>query len=347
MGFFNKANKDELKCDQNLLDSVSATHVIALNTRFLNELHGRSIGDASFPDFPFVEQAKDNSFTLGTAKWLMTAVQYAYENYKNNTEIYPEAITNAAQLYWHNKFTLKSQDALCGFLGTYNVIDDGIQRFVIGLRGTNSPTEWASDASFGQVDYNGIAIKGKVEKGFYDILTDTASSKAGVASLQDQIFSKLTSEFKDPTGKGARVYISGHSLGAAVASLIAYALSEKFPELEIISYTYASPRVGDPEFADTVSTVINARKAWFLMQRVFNTSDVVPGLPPVLIKGYVYQHTDCYVYPAGNNQSNQITGFGFSINTGKVADNHEMCTYLEGTSKGLDKCQPPSAKTEG
>ncbi len=67
------------------------------------------------------------------------------------------------------------------------------------------------------------------------------------------------------------IYITGHSLGGALALLAA-----KHLERDNIAacYTYGSPRVGNSEFGDSIKIPI---------YRVVNTADIVPRLPPGLL----------------------------------------------------------------
>ena len=64
------------------------------------------------------------------------------------------------------------------------------------------------------------------------------------------------------------IYITGHSLGGALALL-----ATKHLQRDNIAacYTYGSPRVGNEEFADSIKIPI---------YRVVNTADIVPRLPP-------------------------------------------------------------------
>lgn len=69
-------------------------------------------------------------------------------------------------------------------------------------------------------------------------------------------------------GKDYAVYVTGHSLGGALALVATKQLqAENFAAC----YTFGSPRVGNSEFGDSIKTPI---------YRVVNTADIVPRLPP-------------------------------------------------------------------
>lgn len=78
-------------------------------------------------------------------------------------------------------------------------------------------------------------------------------------------------EALDTLDDEAIVYVTGHSLGGALAMVATYKLAD---ERTAACYTFGSPRVGGTEFAETVKTPV---------YRVVNAADVVPRLPPGLL----------------------------------------------------------------
>lgn len=76
-------------------------------------------------------------------------------------------------------------------------------------------------------------------------------------------------------------YITGHSLGGALATLAALDLALHLPHLKprIQLYTYAAPRVGDPTFAAKYTQLIPNN------YRVINLADAVPLGPPENFRG--------------------------------------------------------------
>ncbi|MGI0119115.1 lipase family protein [Zooshikella sp. RANM57] len=102
---------------------------------------------------------------------------------------------------------------------------------VIFVRGTDPVANWFTDFNAEQVDFKhpltGQLI-GKVHLGFY----------TGFRKL----FDGLIDTIKKHANK--KLYISGHSLGGAMATMFAASLSENNPLL----YTYGSPRPGSQSF---------------------------------------------------------------------------------------------------
>nr|VFJ96477.1 MAG: Lipase (class 3) [Candidatus Kentron sp. H]VFK01548.1 MAG: Lipase (class 3) [Candidatus Kentron sp. H]VFK02420.1 MAG: Lipase (class 3) [Candidatus Kentron sp. H] len=84
--------------------------------------------------------------------------------------------------------------------------------------------------------------------------------------IQDSIESELE-EFGDEYA----LYITGHSLGGALAIIATKSLNR---DNLAACYTYGSPRVGSSEFGDAIKTPI---------YRIVNTADIVPRMPPGLV----------------------------------------------------------------
>jgi hypothetical protein len=296
---------------------------------------------------PFSEQIGPD-FNIGAATWAMSATNYARNQSAEGWTTYPPGVENPTQVSWHNPLEPIS-DSLCGFIGTISGFTDGINRIQIAIRGTQTAAVLVSDVDYSQIPYTNSTIVGNVHKGFYGVYTDNLSN--GSASLQTQIVNAFTGTYLSSTQKN-RIYITGHSLGAAVATLIMADLATRFPESEIICYTFASPRVGDPSFSNSLYDYIINRPYWLVHQRVFNTDDVVPGLPPVITTDtppLLYQHTNSYFGSfVPSNSVNLSTGFSFSTNLGSIELNHQICTYYAGAFDGTQSCPPnPSSEVKG
>ncbi|MCA0984666.1 lipase family protein [Halobacillus yeomjeoni] len=134
---------------------------------------------------------------------------------------------------------------------------------IISFRGTKSPLDWLVDSEVGQVSFHG----GKVHRGFLSVYK----------SCKKQIFhaySQLIQNTEDKT-----LYITGHSLGAGLATL--HALDAELSDIgfkKIVMYNYASPRVGDRHFA----SIYNDHVLYSV--RFVNTNDLVPKLPGEVVK---------------------------------------------------------------
>jgi hypothetical protein len=173
---------------------------------------------------------------------------------------------------------------------------------VIAIRGTDGIWEWVDDAEFLSVKCPFLAGAGNTEDGFtaiYNslrITTDPASTRlaAGLANLP----------FNKPIGA---VTICGHSLGGALATLLALDTVANTAFKPVTVYTYASPRVGNPSFADTYNQVVPNTF------RIANRMDLVPKLP--LPPFYEHVNTLYEILPAGKVKL-------------EVVCEHHLTTYL-------------------
>lgn len=88
----------------------------------------------------------------------------------------------------------------------------------------------------------------------------------------DIIRSPLLSVVDESIGEGS-LFISGHSMGGALAVLAGLAMAHHAPSL----LTFGSPRVGDALFSEGVDYIIED------YERIEAAGDVVPHLPPSLL----------------------------------------------------------------
>ncbi|SRR5579883_1086816 len=164
---------------------------------------------------------------------------------------------------------------------------------IIIFRGTQRTTEWIGDVRLFQKDYEGLQ-NSKIHSGFANIYQ-------GLAEQTREISRHL-----DPN---LPCYISGHSLGAALAVLAAIDLALNIPKLkdQIQLYTYAGPRVGNPDFAQIHSQLVPNS------YRIVNFADSIPLSPPTVFRHSIYVHVG--------------QAWSFVKNYGDVLPNHAVDTY--------------------
>lgn len=180
----------------------------------------------------------------------------------------------------------------------------------VALRGTEGILEWIHDADFLQVPCPFLAGAGHTEAGFtlmYESLrTGTGpDSPTVVAAL-------ATLAFPQPVGS---VTICGHSLGGALATLLALDVAANTVFTHPNVYTYASPRTGDSLFASTYDQVVTNS------YRIANRLDIVPALPPPLDYEHVlnpYELNPVQLLPLPPRVLVKYT----------VACQHSLATYL-------------------
>ncbi|OUL23942.1 lipase [Nostoc sp. RF31YmG] len=164
---------------------------------------------------------------------------------------------------------------------------------IIIFRGTQRTTEWIGDILLFQKSYEGFA-NSKIHSGFANIYKNLAQQ---------------TREIANQLNPSVPCYISGHSLGSALATLAAVDLALSVPKLkeQIRLYTYAGPRVGNPSFAQMHSQLVPNS------YRIFNLADSIPLSPPTIFRNDVYSHL-------GQEWS-------FLTQYGDVLPNHAVDTY--------------------
>jgi triacylglycerol lipase len=115
----------------------------------------------------------------------------------------------------------------------------------------------------------------------------------------DEVWEMLHTYLEDLRQKNKKIWITGHSLGAALANLAGDRYKDNLQGL----YTFGSPRVGNNDFKANFS--VNA-------YRFINNNDIVTKVPPKDLLGF--QHVGELKYIDSN---------------GKVQDNISILKQLE------------------
>lgn len=146
--------------------------------------------------------------------------------------------------------------------------EDNIQGFwcaagdvaLLCFRGTSNPGQWIRDLRLFPVEHPW----GRVHAGF----------KGGVDIAEPHIHA-----FEQVAKNAKHVWVTGHSLGGALAVLAAARLRQH--GLNPFTYTYGQPRPGLSGFRDRFESEMPDR-----LIRFVNQSDIVPRVPP----GLIYSH---------------------------------------------------------
>ncbi|MDH6247645.1 hypothetical protein [Mycobacterium sp. OTB74] len=149
---------------------------------------------------------------------------------------------------------------------------------VIAIRGTEGILEWIHDAEFLTVPCPFLVGAGNTEDGFTQMYS---SLRTGVEPNSPTVVKSIGSlAFPKPV---TSVTVCGHSLGGALATLLALDLAANSTFKQPAIYTYASPRTGDPLFASTFNQVVKNS------YRIENRLDIVTKLPPASMYQHVLQ----------------------------------------------------------
>jgi hypothetical protein len=145
--------------------------------------------------------------------------------------------------YLHNK----------GDTQTYITHNDKV--LLISVRGTQELGDALRDADARQVSF--AEGEGQAHRGFYEAFVSTKKF------ISDYFEAFYTS--------GQTIIVTGHSLGGAIATLVAEWI-RRFPDApDVQLYTFGSPRVGDKAFVRAAADLTH--------HRLVNRDDPVPGVP--------------------------------------------------------------------
>lgn len=137
---------------------------------------------------------------------------------------------------------------------------------IICFKGTDSTMDWKYDVNFIPFKVpNHSGNNYKLHRGFY----------MQFESLKEYIDQELQK-------KPLNIILTGHSLGAALATICALYIHIQFPDIHISQViTFASPRVLCEELGEFYNTELAEKSI-----RIVNASDPIPHLPP---QGPIYQ----------------------------------------------------------
>ena len=143
---------------------------------------------------------------------------------------------------------------------------------VIAFRGTEKKvSDWLTDARCVPT----VEGKRKVHTGFLDAFTKNrdADGKTVKKAVEDIL---ALQEAKDDNGAPLPLFLTGHSLGGALALLATKLVA---PNVNGACYTFGAPRIGNYEYFRHLKTPV---------YRIVNSSDIVPRVPPgAIMMGFV------------------------------------------------------------
>jgi predicted lipase len=140
---------------------------------------------------------------------------------------------------------------------------------ILVLRGTQRTAEWLGNVYAVQQNYinpNTGESLGRIHTGF--------------RRIADSIINPLAIDAVRQINPNKPCYVSGHSLGAALATVLALDIAVGVPELQpnLQVYVYATPRVGNPEFARSYAKILPNTF------RITNLADPFPTMPPTKLR---------------------------------------------------------------
>ncbi|MCF8010483.1 MAG: lipase family protein [Clostridiales bacterium] len=196
------------------------------------------------------------------------------------------------------------QTVIHGSTEWFGYIIESSSDIIVAFRGTLTPDEWTYDFFYPQKQYYFVPCAGNVHAGFLSIYV----------TCRNKVLSVLRR-----VSASKKLYITGHSLGGALALISAPDIAVNTNFRQPVVVTFGAPRVGDPGFAVTYNKVINSSF------RIVNTHDTVPRVPfkVIIAPGsniiYFYRHVK--------------KALKISFQTESIRGNHNILNYLKHLKK--------------
>ena len=205
---------------------------------------------------------------------------------------------------------------------------------MVSFRGTETPEEWLCDF---EAEPKGCDITGPVAAAVTAVGTegDTATAAPPTFGTVHEGFQKVYEVVRESAlgglaqvlSAGEPVWVTGHSLGAALAVLFAAEASSQTQNLRVC--TFAGPRVGFQNFVEAYNRCVPDTT------RVVNLWDRVPDLPLTLPPLFPYEHV---------GEALRVNG-GFTLNLKQA---HSLpLSYLPGLKKQTQAATPKQQQLVG
>jgi len=162
---------------------------------------------------------------------------------------------------------------------------------VVAFRGTSSIEDFVQDAKFWRVHH---WQKHRRSQLLWDKNGSPAEVHQGFLECFEAVSEAVWHRVRDLSlaMPQADIYVTGHSLGGALANLGALELKRRKLPIKAV-YTFGQPRVGNATFASIYNDSLGDR-TW----RIVNGNDIVPR-SPLWITGYRHSATEIFLPPGG------------------------------------------------
>jgi hypothetical protein len=187
---------------------------------------------------------------------------------------------NAAALCWASAEAYsEGADVSCVSTDIHARITENETDVIVAFRGTTDLRNWLTDLDCA-----------------WD-LEDGCRVHRGFARALDSVQGQITEEILARRGDGKRIWLTGHSLGGALAMLYAWRFFNARLEAPFAGiYTFGQPRVGNAAFRDIYNFTHELFRGTF---RVVHGDDVVPRMPWLLGK---FRHARHEVFCTEGNE---------------------------------------------
>lgn len=206
-------------------------------------------------------------------------------------------------------------DPLWDLLGYVGYLPD-LRSIVVVFRGTDSSSfyNWMDNLRAWRTDHMYPLPQqphAKIHSGFYLLWS--------ASSLQDQVTGLVGELIKLYPNSG--LYVTGHSMGGALAHLCALDMKYMYNITDVYVYTFGSPRLGNIEFADLFQSSV--KEAW----RVTHSRDIVPSVP-FMVMGFHHAAREVWQTEVQNGTEFVETKLYICDSTGEDPTCHNNACYL-------------------
>lgn len=185
---------------------------------------------------------------------------------------------------------------------------------LVVFRGTEGLTGWKDWITNGKhlmldcpQDWGAV----KAHKGFYNALST--------------IYQGVRSEVRSRRTNNQKVFLTGHSLGGALATLCAYRF-QKVGGVPVSGvYVFGSPRVGDIGFANEYNDLLKAKTFRWVKNLDFASKLPVSAGPPLPTTMYHHVGQLNFISQKGNITMDHVD---FNPGVGHSANDHDMRNYV-------------------
>ncbi|BBI32279.1 lipase family protein [Cohnella abietis] len=239
----------------------------------------------------------NSGFDNRTAIFLASVCSQTYAQFNNPDGYF------VVPAYYEVVSTFRA-NSLAGAAEKFGFIIQSASDIIVAFRGTSSTTDWIANAIASQSKYKCVKGAGQTHRGMSSIYYSARNQILGVLNKLDS---------------SKALFITGHSLGGALATLCGLDVAVNSPFRNPVVYTFGSPRVGDPTFAKAFSGEVQHS------YRVNNRFDVVTHLPPQVYSPPKSDATYHYMHVRNSEP--------LSFNNGSVPNNHIISSYYSELSK--------------
>ena len=197
---------------------------------------------------------------------------------------------------------------------TFGVIWVSEDTIWIAFRGTgNNLQEWINNFKITQVSYDNN--KKNLQLPSFMVNNKDIKIHEGFFIMYDEMINPIYDTIKTYYKQGMKIVVTGHSLGAAVSTILGAELKTLGYD-NVTVYTFASPRVGNEALTNYIHQI------QLPLFRVVNTEDIVPQIP-LPVSPNLQKYDDPSFYSHCGIEHN------FTENWLSAINNHSLALYQD------------------